>query len=97
MRALFVVGAHLEAETAFELARKMFDGGCDVFFLFVGEGCRHALDEPLMRSLSFAAGVYCLDRDLGRNENRDDVSFEVVDYTGWVELIESCDTLFSWI
>ena len=97
MRALFVVGSHLGAETAFELARKMFDGGYDVFFLFVGEGCRYALDEPLLRSLSFAADVYCLDRDLDRNENCDDRSFEVVDYTGWVELIERCDTLLSWI
>jgi len=97
MRVLFVVGAHLEAETAFKLATKMFDDGNDIFFLFVGERCRYALDEPLMRSLSFAAGVYCLDRDLDRNENRDEGSFKLVDYTGWVELIESCDTLFSWI
>jgi hypothetical protein len=96
MRALFVVGAHLEAETAFKLATKMFDDGNDVFFLFVGERCRYALDEPLMRSLFFAAGIYCLDRDLDRNENCDGGSCEVVDYTGWVELIESCDTLFSW-
>ena len=96
MRALFVVGAYGKAETAFKLASKMFDGGCDVFFLFVGEGCRYALDEALVRSLSFAAGVYCLDRDLDRNENCDDCSFEVVDYTGWVELIERCNTLFSW-
>lgn len=97
MRALFVVGAHGEAGTAFKLASKMFDGGCDVFFLFVGEGCRHTLDEPLMRSLSFAAGVHCLDRDLDRIEDHDDGSFEVVDYSGWVELIETCDKLFSWI
>jgi len=97
MRALFVVGAYGKVDTAFKLASNMFDGGCDVFFLFVGEGCRYALDEALVRSLSFAAGVYCLDVDLDRIENSDDGSCEVVDYTGWVELIKSCDTLFSWI
>jgi len=51
----------------------------------------NAADEKLVRRMSFARSLSCLDDDA---EVIDGV--KRVDYLGWVRLIEDCEKIVSW-
>jgi hypothetical protein len=65
--------------------------GEEVHVLFVQSGVGNAADEKLVRRMSFASSLSCLDADA---EVIDGV--KRVDYLGWVRLIEECEKIVSW-
>jgi len=98
MRLLFVVGHAQETETVFRLADEMARDGGRIVFLFIGDGCRHAADPELMRTLRFAEGIYALEADCRSRGLQDRLveGVEATDYDGWVDLLEACDRVVSW-
>jgi sulfur transfer complex TusBCD TusB component (DsrH family) len=97
MRVLFVILGFQKVSTVFDAAERMAEREHEVQFLFVHDGCRHVVDPELMGSMSYAEGVYCMEKDYV-SEGLHDRSVGVmwVDYSGWVELLEQCDRLVSW-
>ena len=99
MSVLFVVGRSKEASTAFRAAERMAEGGQEVVFLFTRNGCLHATDKNLVNSLTYAKGVNCLEADCRYEGLLSKVvdGVKLIDYLGWVELIEACDKIVSWL
>ena len=95
MSVLFVVQGFQETETVFSIAAKMAERGHGVVFLFTQKGVRHLTDSGLMASLSYALGINCLEHEGEGYDLCEGV--EMIDYEGWVELIETCDKIVSWV
>ena len=97
MGVLFVISGLQDSTTVFEAAERMARSGEKIDFLFTEEACRHAYDPELVDSLSFAGGVYCLESDLEQAERENLVKgVRLLDYSGWVELVEANDKIVSW-
>jgi hypothetical protein len=92
---LFVVQGFQEAETVFSIAAKMAERGHGVVFLFTQKGVRHLTDRGLIAGLSYARGINCLEHE-GSGYNLCE-GVEMIDYEGWVELIEASEKIVSWI
>jgi hypothetical protein len=88
---LFVVGRPLETETLLVTMEGLVAQGEEVHVLFVQGGVGNAADEKLVRRMSFARSLSCLDADA---EVIDGVNR--VDFHGWVQLIEECERIVSW-
>lgn len=95
MSVLFVVQGFQETETVFSIAAKMAETGHGVVFLFTQKGVRHLTDRRLVASLSYAGGISCLEHEGEGYDLCEGV--EMIDYEGWVELIEACERIVSWI
>ncbi|UCH57571.1 MAG: hypothetical protein JSV18_01220 [Candidatus Bathyarchaeota archaeon] len=99
MSVLFVIGRFQEGGTAFRLAEKMARDGHVIHFLFTGNGCLHATDGELMKSLEYAGGIHFLKSDCKTegilDKKADDV--KTIEYDGWVGLIEDCGKIISWL
>ena len=91
MSTLFVIGRPLETETVLATMEGLVAKGEEVHVLFVQGGVVNAADEKLMRRISFASSLSCLDADV---EVIDGV--KRVDFYGWVRLIEVCEKVVSW-
>lgn len=91
MSTLFVIGRPLETETVLATMEGLVAQGEEVHVLFVQSGVGNAADEKLVRRMSFASSLSCLDADA---EVIDGV--KRVDYLGWVRLIEECEKIVSW-
>ena len=91
MSTLFVIGRPLETETVLATMEGLVAQGEEVHVLFVQGGVGNAADEKLVRRMSFASSLSCLDADA---EVIDGV--KRVDYLGWVRLIEDCEKIVSW-
>jgi len=92
---LFVVQGFQETETVFSIAAEMAERGHGVVFLFTQKGVRHLTDRGLIASLSYAGGINCLEHEGSGYDLSDGV--EMIDYGGWVELIEDCEKIVSWV
>jgi hypothetical protein len=88
---LFVVGRPLETETLMATMEGLVAGGEEVHVIFVQDGVRNASDESLVRRMSSARSLSCLDANSEVIEG-----VERVDYDGWVRLIEGCEKIVSW-
>lgn len=93
MSILFIVERFHDSGTAFDSAERMAGRGEEVVILFILEGVEHAVDEGLVGRLGFAKSVNCLNTD-GKREVAPGVN--VVDFEGWVKLIEESDRIASW-
>ena len=98
MQVLFVVSCMQKTRTVFSLAERMSDNGLRIVFLFTRDARRLAADTRLVKSLHFAAGVYVLKGDGGSTGFLGDLveGVEVMDFAGWVGLLEVCDRVVSW-
>jgi hypothetical protein len=88
---LFVVGRPLETETLMATMEGLVAGGEEVHVIFVQDGVGNASDESLVRRMSSARSLSCLDANSEVIEG-----VERVDYDGWVRLIEGCEKIVSW-
>ena len=96
MGVLFVISEFQDSPTAFKIAERMAQRGQRVSILFTGEACRHLTDPELSDSFVFAV-VHCLRSDLDRIEREKLVGgVRLVDYSGWVELVEANEKIVSW-
>ena len=91
MGTLFVVGRPLETETLLVTLEGRVAQGEEVHVIFVQGGVGNAADEKLVRRMSFARSLSCLDEDAEIVEG-----VERMDYIGWVQLIEKCEKIVSW-
>ena len=91
MGTLFVIGRPLEKETLLVTMEGIVAQGEEVHVIFVQGGVGNAADEKLVRRMSFARSLSCLDDDA---EVVDGVKW--VDFLGWVRLIEECEKVVSW-
>jgi len=76
---------------SFSIARRVAAQGKKIIILFTGEGCRLAENPQIVESLSFAR-LHALKYDLRKPVE----GVEVVDYDGWVKLIEYCNRTMCW-
>ena len=91
MGILYVISDRRPSSTVFEMASK--ENG-DVSILFIGEARGLAGDKELLETLGFAQGIYLLgdvSQELGPVPG-----VELVDYSGWVRLIEGNERIVSW-
>jgi len=91
MIILIIIGRS-DAGTAFRIARRVAAQGRKVVILFIGEGCRIAENAEYVESLDFAR-VYALDIDCPDPA----LGVSLVDYNGWIKLLEYCNKTISWI
>ena len=91
MGTLFVVGRPLETETLMAVMEALAAGGEEVHIIFVQGGVGNASDESLIRRVSSARSLSCLDARVELVEG-----VKRVDYDGWVRLIEVCEKIVSW-
>lgn len=97
MGVLFVISELQDSPTAFKIAERMARRGQKVSILFTREACRHLTDPEFSNSIAFAEGVHCLGSDLDQIEREKLVGgVRLVDYSGWVELVEANEKIVSW-
>ncbi len=91
MGVLYVISGQHPSSTVFEMASKE---SADVSILFIAEARGLAREKGLMESLDFTQGIYSLDDG---SQGVDPIAgVELVDYSGWVKLIEENDRIVSW-
>ncbi len=96
MGVLFVISESQDSTTVFGVAERMARSGEKIDLLFTEEACCHVCDPKLVGSLSFA-GVYCLESDLDQAERENLVEgVRLLDYSGWMELVEANEKIVSW-
>ena len=91
MGVLYVISDRQSASTALELASRERD---DVSILFIGEARGLVDDKEHRKTLDHISRIYCLS-DI-TNGMRQSEGVEVVDYSGWVKLIEENERIVSW-
>ena len=98
MSVLFIISRLQDSPTVFRAAERSAQAGMKVMILFTEGGCRHATDRELVASLSYAGGLFCLGPDSDSQGLREkiDGSVKLIDYGGWIELVEACDRIVSW-
>jgi hypothetical protein len=90
MKILLIVGC-AEAKTAFRTMRRVAAAGKKVLLLFTGEGCRIASDPAQVEGFDFAR-LFALRNDCPNPAK----GVELVDYDGWIRLLEYCNKTVSW-
>ncbi len=91
MSTLFVIGRPLETETVLATMEGLVAKGEEVHVIFVQGGVVNAADEKLVRRMSSARSLSCLDADAKVVDG-----VERVDFHGWVRLIDVCEKVVSW-
>ncbi len=91
MGVLYVISDRQSASTAIELASKERD---DVSILLIGEARGLIDDRKHRKTLDPTSRIYSLG-DITNGMSQIE-GVEVVDYSGWVELIEENDRIVSW-
>ena len=91
MGVLYVISNLLSASTAIALASKEKD---DVSILLIGEARTLVDDRGQRRTLGHTGKIYCLDCITKGTSKIKGV--EVLDYSGWVTLIEENERIVSW-
>ena len=76
---------------SFRIARRVAAQGKKIIILFTGEGCRLAEDPQIVDRLNFAR-LHALKDDYKKPVE----GVEVVDYEGWVKLLEYCNKTACW-
>jgi hypothetical protein len=75
----------------FRIARRVAAQGKKILILFTSDGCRLAENPQLVDSLGFAR-LFALRDDLRKPVK----GVEVIDYEGWVNLLEYCNKTACW-
>jgi hypothetical protein len=91
MGVLYVISDRQSALTAFELVLKE-DG--DVSILLLGEVCRLMEDTEHGKIFDKFEKIYCLEGHEKSSRQIDGV--EVINYSGWVKLMEENERIVSW-
>ena len=91
MGVLYVISIEKPLEIVFEMASRE---AVDVTFLFVKEARRLVANSELMDSLDYAVGIYCLD-EISKTINKAQ-NVQIIDYSGWVKLLEKNTRIISW-
>ena len=91
MGVLYVISDRQSASTAIALASK--EKG-DVSLLLIGEARGLVDDKEHRKTLDHISRIYCLG-DITNGMSQIE-GVKVVDYSGWVELIEENDRIVSW-
>jgi hypothetical protein len=76
---------------SFRIARRIAGQGKKLIILFTGEGCRLAENPQIVDSLNFAR-LHALKDDYKKPVE----GVEIVDYAGWVRLLEFCNRTACW-
>ena len=87
---LLIIGTNKPGE-AFRVARRIAAEGKKILLLFVDEGCRIAEDPHVTENLDFAR-LYALVSDCSKPAK----GVELVDYDGWIKLLEFCNKTINW-
>ena len=94
-RTLYVIHGAQKSPTVFDIAAERARKGDDVSILFTREARLHAADQSLIDSISFATRIYCLSK--GQDDEIETTKDVVlIDYSGWVALIEANEKIISW-
>ena len=75
----------------FRIARRIASQGKKLLILFTGDGCRLVEDLNMTESLSFAR-LFALKEDVRKSVE----GVEIIDYEGWVKLLEYCNKTACW-
>jgi hypothetical protein len=75
----------------FRIARRVAAQGKKLLILFTGDGCRLAENPQIVDSLGFAR-LFALKEDVVKPVE----GVELVDYDGWVKLLEYCNKTACW-
>jgi hypothetical protein len=94
LRFLFYIQGYQRIFTVFDIATRLAERGEEIVFMFTQKGVRHLDDRDLMKKLSYALGLNCLESETSGF----DIKGEVVklNYQGLVKLIEECPQIISW-
>jgi hypothetical protein len=76
---------------SFRIARRIAGQGKKLIILFTGEGCRLAENPQVVDSLNFAR-LHALKDDYKKPVD----GVEIVDYAGWIRLLEYCNKTACW-
>ncbi len=90
MIILLIIGTEKPGE-AFRIARRIAAQGKKIVLLFIGPGAKIAEDPHQTEALDFAR-LYALKDDCQKPAS----GVELVDYDGWVRLLEYCSKTISW-
>ncbi len=75
----------------FRIARRVAEQGKKLLILFTGDGCRLAENPHIVDSLGFAR-LFALKGDVIKPVE----GVQLVDYDGWVKLLEYCNKTACW-
>ncbi len=89
---ILVLISRAHADTAFRLAEEMYLDGEDVYMVFTGRGTHHCDKEEVVESLVWA-NLYTFETEF----NSTCEAIDAIGYDFFVDLLENCDTTFSWI
>jgi len=90
MIILLIIGTSNPGE-AFRICRRVAAEGKKILLLFIGDGCRIAENPYITDSLDFAR-LYALVNDCQNPAN----GVELIDYNGWIKLLEYSNKTISW-
>jgi sulfur relay protein TusB/DsrH len=87
-----------EAGDLLGIVEEVAQAGEKFMLLLIHEACKSAVDKPFCKEMRRrSVDLYVLGEDLAEGLlGRVIKGVEVVDYDGWVELLEQCDKVFSW-
>jgi len=97
---VFSGGPEEEWNALRDIVEGIASSGRRVMLLLIHEACKSATNRIFCEETRrFGAGLYALREDLKVQGLLGQVveGIEVVDYEGWVKLLEDCDVTLSWI
>ncbi|MBN1682270.1 hypothetical protein JW865_01805 [Candidatus Bathyarchaeota archaeon] len=80
-----------EASSIVEIVNAISIQEKEVFILFIGEGCKLLEDKKNIQIFSFAK-LFILEDECNKKFEK----INVIDYDGWVKLIELCSNIVNW-
>jgi len=98
MTVLIILFGMEESKTVFRLADEMAQDGNQIIFLFTGESSSRTFEQTVTEARRFAKSIYVLKESIGSLYPHAPLpeGIGVIDYGGWVELLEDCDRVVSW-
>lgn len=93
-------GSPKEAKDLLNLVEKIAQAGEKTILLLVQEACEFAATKPFCEDTQRHGVNLCvLKEDFEARGLLEQVvkSVEIVDYEGWIRLLEECEKVFSWI
>lgn len=102
MTLLIIFGGGPEEEwsTLLDIVERSARSRKRVMLLLIHEACKSAMDKTFYEETRRrGADLYALREDLKAQGILDQVveDIKIVDYEGWVKLLEICDSTLSWI
>jgi hypothetical protein len=94
LRFLFYIQGYQRIFTVFDIAARLAEKGEEIVFIFTKKGVRHLVDRDLIKKLSYALSLNCLESEASGLEIKGEVV--MLNYQGLVKLIEECPQIISW-